>query len=340
MSPATDWMESIARGESERHERFAVALRDLQRARAAGQKPDRALHAKANLGARAELEVLADLPEHARVGIFAEPGTYRGWVRYSNGAGAREPDAKPGVRGLALKLVGVPGQKLIPGMEEEKTQDFLLIKSPATPFRDADEFVGFVRAVEQPWRLPGYVANVGLGRFLAIAGQLKKGLAERVGSLAETRYFSALPVKWGAYAAHYALFPEASSAAPKELGASADHLGEELGARLKDGPVRYEFRAQFYEDAEKTPIEDASVEWKESDAPFVTLARLTLPQQDVGSQEGKKLAGKIEALSFDPWHAPVAFRPLGNMMRARNHAYRLSTLERGAAREPQSDDLG
>jgi hypothetical protein len=338
MSPATDWMESIARGESERHERFAEALCALQRRRAAGHKPDRALHAKPNLGARAEFEVLAELPEPARVGIFAEPGTYRGWVRYSNGAGAREADGKPGVRGVALKLVGVPGKKLIPGLEDEATQDFLLIKSPATPFRNADEFVGFVRAVEQPWRLPGYVVSIGLGRFLAIAAQLKKGLAEQVGSLAETRYFSALPIKLGAYAVHYALFPEASG--PTERGASPDYLGEELSARLRQGPVRYDFRVQFYEDAQKTPIEDGSVEWKESDAPFVTLARLTLPQQDVGSEEGKKLAEKIEALSFDPWHAPVEFRPLGNMMRARNHAYRRSTQERGAAPEPKTDDLG
>ena len=36
-------------------------------------------------------------------------------------------------------------------------------------------------------------------------------------------------------------------------------------------------------------------------------------------------------MSFDPWHAPEDYRPLGNMMRARNPAYRLSTIERQAA---------
>ena len=42
----------------------------------------------------------------------------------------------------------------------------------------------------------------------------------------------------------------------------------------------------------------------------------------------------VESLSFDPWHALEAHRPLGNMMRARNHAYRPSTQERCAAPEP------
>jgi hypothetical protein len=60
----------------------------------------------------------------------------------------------------------------------------------------------------------------------------------------------------------------------------------------------------------------------------------TLPKQDVSSAEGKKLSERIESLSFDPWHALVELRPLGNMMRARNVAYRESTMERQAAPEP------
>jgi hypothetical protein len=96
---------------------------------------------------------------------------------------------------------------------------------------------------------------------------------------------------------------------------------------------------QFYRDRERTPIEDASVEWREEDAPFLTVARLTLPQQDLESAEGKRVQDYVEQLSFDPWHATEDFRPLGDMMRARNHAYRVSTQTRGAAREPLDDKL-
>jgi hypothetical protein len=46
----------------------------------------------------------------------------------------------------------------------------------------------------------------------------------------------------------------------------------------------------------------------------------------------------VAALSFDPWHALEEHRPLGNVMRARNHAYRLSTQERSAAPEPDGSE--
>jgi len=62
-------------------------------------------------------------------------------VCFSNGGPIRGSDRRPDVRGLAVKVLGVPGKKLIPGLEAAPTQDFLAIHSPVTPFRNADEFV-------------------------------------------------------------------------------------------------------------------------------------------------------------------------------------------------------
>jgi hypothetical protein len=95
------------------------------------------------------------------------------------------------------------------------------------------------------------------------------------------------------------------------------------------------FAAQFFVDAAQTPIEDASIDWDEAVAPHLTLGALSIPQQ----QPSAALTAFIEGLSFDPWHAPVEFRPLGNVMRARNAAYRHSTQERGAAPEPTAADV-
>ena len=94
---------------------------------------------------------------------------------------------------------------------------------------------------------------------------------------------------------------------------------------------------QFFVDEGRTPIEDTSVEWKEADAPFVTVARLTLPQQDVASERGARARRhRSRASRSIPWHALEELRPLGNMMRARNVAYRVSTSERKAAPEPET----
>jgi Catalase len=336
MTAATDWKEVIAPGEEARLLELAERLHAIQRKVAVGERPGRALHAKGQAGVDAEFEVLPDLPEVARQGLFATPAKYAAYVRFSNGGPVRQRDGKPDVRGLAVKVLGVEGKKIIPGLEGARTQDFLLIRSPAAPFRDAYEFVSVVTAAMQPLTLlPRVIARLGAGRTLGLVPKLVKQLGAPVASLATTRYFSALPVQYGPYAVHYALVPGATpDGAGASPGHSPEYLGEELAARLRRGPVVYDFRVQFYVDEVRTPIEDASVEWREQDAPFVTVARLTLLAQDPDSERGRRLAQYVEKLSFDPWHALEAHRPLGNMMRARNVAYRLSTQERGALPEP------
>jgi len=340
MSPGTDWKEQIPDGEAAQLEELAEELRALQRKRARGRAtPDRALHAKAQAGVEAQFEVLPDLPEPARVGLFAMPAKHRAYVRFSNGMGVRQSDRRPDVRGIAIKVLGVPGKKIIPGLEDATTQDFLLIGQAAQPFRDAAEFVWFVRtAVSPALLLPKLLVRYGPIGGAKLLRRLVAGIATRIASVATKPYYSALPIRFGAYSIHYALAPHATDEPGARPAKSPGYLGEELAARLARGPVVYDFSIQFYVDEARTPIEDASREWKESDAPFVTVARLTLPKQDMGSPRGRRIAAFIEKLSFDPWHALAELRPLGNMMRARNHAYRLSTMERGAAPEPDGTE--
>lgn len=339
MRPATNWEETIPPGEAQRFEAYAQELRALQLKNTRNGRTRRALHAKAPPGLLGTFTVLPNLPEHARIGLFSKPATYKTYVRYSNGSGGHQPDRKPDVRGIALKLVGVTGKKLIPGMESAPTQDFLLITSPATPVKSADEFLGLIRMVASPLTgLPKLLKQIGLKRFLEIAKAAGKSLKIPTISLATRPYFSALPIQFGPYAIHYKLNPHQTSAPGAKPAESFDYLSEELSERLRKGPVSYDFQIQFFVDDARTPIEDASVEWKESDAPFITVGRLDIPRQDTASARGTKLQEFVEQLSFDPWHALSELKPLGNMMRARNVAYRVSTQERKAAAEPDSSE--
>jgi hypothetical protein len=338
---ASTWQERIADGEAARLEQLAEQLHAIQKKRALDGKAARALHAKGLAGAEAELTVLPDIDPRARAGLFSQPGTYRAYVRFSNGSGLRQHDKKGDVRGLAIKLLGVEGKKLIPvpALENARTQDFLLIQSPSTPFRDAEEFIWFVRAMESPaLLLPKVLVRFGPGGGLRLLKRLAASVSRPVPSMATARYFSAVPVRWGDHAVHYAVTPHASAPPGARTPDAQDGLTDELASRLNAGPVTFDFQLQFFKDEATTPIEDSSVEWKEADAPFVTVARLTLPKQDLRAPRGLKLAAFVESLSFDPWHAPVEFRPLGNMMRARNAAYRLSTQERGVAPEPDGSE--
>ena len=104
-----------------------------------------------------------------------------------------------------------------------------------------------------------------------------------------------------------------------------------MGDRLRAGPLAYELQLQFFVKETVTPIEDASVDWPEDRSPYITVARLTLPQQDPDSAEGQALSERTEAAVFDPWAALAAHRPLGEVMRARKVVYFESQKQRGAA---------
>jgi hypothetical protein len=332
MAPSKDWKEVIAPDEAERHQRHADMFRELQKNSARNRPISRALHAKPQLGVQATFTVLPGLPPHAQFGIAQEPKTFDALVRFSNGSPRRVPDQTPDVRGIAVKVLGVPGKKLIPGMEDETTQDFLCALGLGQPFRNSDEFVWFVAAAAAGRASLPLKAMLKFGPLRAI-DMIRRGLKNtlpKIFSVANCLYGSKVPIQWGPYAAKYYFEGRAPVEPGAQQGTSKDYLGEELAARLSRGPVEFDFKVQFFEDERRTPIEDASVEWTLEAAPPVTVARLTIPsQQDVSQRE------RIEGLSFDPWHALVEHKPLGDMMRARNVTYRVSTEQRKAAGEPR-----
>ena len=325
--------ESIAPDEEERFRGFAQEITALQSARTAeqGGKVERALHVKQHLGAVGELVVKA--PEAARSGVFAMSGkSWPVYVRFSNGGIRRQADKEPDVRGFALKLVGVPGQKLIKGLEGELTQDFLFIDSPAIPFATPDEFMQFVRAAKGgPAKLlPRLIKSFGFGRAMSIIwGSVTK---PKVKSFATHEFHTAAPIAFGKSAVKLSLVPVPSEP-PAKAASGPDFLREDLTARLKSGALSWTLRGQLFVDERSTPIEDTSVVWS---APWVDLATLTLPQQDPESARGREISELVSELSFDPWHATEQHRPLGAIMRARGATYGASVIARKAAPEPKS----
>jgi hypothetical protein len=100
---------------------------------------------------------------------------------------------------------------------------------------------------------------------------------------------------------------------------------------------------QLCTDLKTMPVEDASVKWPEDQSPFQKVATLTALPQDAYSPQRRVYVDEL--LSFSPWNAIAAHRPLGNVMRARKKAYEMSSSFRHKMNgrpltEPQSiDDL-
>src|SRR5262249_23186555 len=64
-----------------------------------------------------------------------------------NGDGHVRKDSQGDGRGMAIKLMGVDGDKLLPEERTERTQDFVMINGPAFFVRNAADYVTLVRSV-------------------------------------------------------------------------------------------------------------------------------------------------------------------------------------------------
>jgi hypothetical protein len=104
-----------------------------------------------------------------------------------------------------------------------------------------------------------------------------------------------------------------------------DYLREKLKEALRTGDVCFEFCVQLFVDDKRTPVEDAYIEWKESDAPPIPIATLIIPKQELDLQ----LQQDMEHMAFNPWNT-ADFTPLGLINLARKKVYDASATNRGA----------
>lgn len=309
---STAWQERIPPDEAAHFARVAEVIARLQQAKSAKFGKGRALHRKQLLAATGTLEVLSDLPDHARHGLFARPGIHRALVRLSNGGPDVQANRVPDIRGFALKVLDVSGDSALGGSTDH--QDFLMINQDRTPTRDSREFIDFIEAAT-PGPLAGilhlFKAHGPFGGFARLR-DLFATLGRKFNGFAAERFNTVVPLCCGRYAVRVRLKPSGS---PPPTQRSKD-IVLDLRERLAAGPVTWDLELQFFVDEPTTPIEDASKAWPDSETPIVTVARLTLPRQGVDD-----VAAEAEAAKFDPWSGLMAHRPLGEVMRARKVAY-------------------
>ncbi len=327
MTPSTQWREQIPADEVQRFAVYGPQFAAIQARKSKKYGQGRALHRKQLCAAKGALEVLPNLPEFARQGLFASPGKFEAWVRLSNGGMDRAADSVPDIRGFALRVLGVQGDSAL-GNGPAKSQDFTLINQEQFAFPKSAEFVDFVVAAAGgggsllKYLFKRYGLLGGTARML----KLIKSMGMPFVGFASEQVFSAVPMACGPYAVRVRLVPAAANGTPTP-GAKAD-WGADFAARLAKQSLQWELQLQPFVSELTTPIEDASVNWP---SPYTTVALLTLPQQDIAGAAGKALAQQVEEAVFDPWQALAAHRPLGDVQRARKVVYFESQKGRGAA---------
>jgi catalase len=298
-------------------------------------------HAKDTGCVKATFRVDEDLPPDLRQGVFIPQREYGAWIRFSDGNSEVRNSRWPDARGMAVKLIGVEGPKLLE--DESRTQDFVMANHPAFFVDDLQRYLNTLEVFHsggifqqllsitrfKPWEIP---------------------LAIRVNfSLATNpllcQYWSMTPYRLGAppgktMAIKFMAKPRLAHK-PSWLDRAATFLApgfslkNELAKTLAAGEMCFDFYVQRFVDDRSTPIEDTRKEWTEDVSPPRHVATIDIPQQQVISQERDSFC---ENLSFNPWHGLAEHKPLGAVNRVRKQVYlEISKFRHGLNHIPKQE---
>ena len=283
-------------------------------------------HAKTHGCVLADFTVVNTSGTPFHQGLFAKEETHKAWIRYSSGSTALQSDLAPDARGMAVKVLRVPGQKLLEGEELARTQDFVMINSPAFFIRNVEEYADLTRYQGQGSQY-GYF-------FQGSLNPLKWRLREfRLGSgllfsnwppinLFGTRFYSMSAYKMGASNnVKYSAKPVScgdKKDVPDEWAIGRNALREHLEQYIEKSPACFDFMAQLQIPDQDMPVEDTTVLWSEKQSPFVSVARIRIPPQPAAKNMENNFC---ENLSFTPWHSLPEHQPVGGLNRIRKAVY-------------------
>jgi hypothetical protein len=287
---------------------------------------------------RAEFIVHDNLPAELRHGIFAQPKTYRAWVRFSGPGPYITPDIDDvGFMSISIKLMGVPGPKLM--ADEKLTQDMFGVSTPT--FVTPDVMANAQLQTES-------VKNASLFYFLNLHRHhlldliMQSLWIKTQSSPFEAPYFSCVPYLLGeGQAMQYSVWPKSTRRTPiprLPFRPPNDYLRDAMITSLSQEDVELDIRLQLQTDPHLMPIENNAVYWPEKLSPRVSAATLRIPKQIFASPAQLDFARQ---LTYNPWHCIAEHRPLGNQSRARRRMYQtLADLRQKMNATPHYEPTG
>lgn len=294
----------------------------------------RDVHAKTYGCVQATFRVLDNLDPKYQQGVFATPSEYHAWVRYSSGSTLVQKDSARDARGMAIKLMGVPGRKLMEddGVPHAETQDFALMNATQFFILNLPEYLSFTQYLGEGsnygYFLGGFTPDLpeknwrklfNFGDYHPREMMLAlKTLKPPPDSLLDTQYYSVSAYMLGSKKfVKYSAKPCSTNQAAHVDRSGPNFLRDEMVAHLNERDACFDFMVQLQVPGKKMPVEDTTVEWSESDSPFVPVARIEIKknQKFVENQE------TCENLSFNPWHSLPEHKPVGVMNRVRKPLY-------------------
>jgi len=307
----------------------------LLQANAAAQQQQplrRGTHAK-GVCARAQFEVFdvavgrdRGLATRLAKGMFSKPGVYPAIVRFANSDSKSNSDFKADVRSLSFSVDLTRNGTAVRDANVGR-QDFSMQNATTLPINDARAFLATMKLLTASnpavgfWSLP-FSDKLRVMRTLVLAGLQAH---QKIKPYQQLRYWSTVPFRHGPIdVVKQSVTPSPDNPARPLQRSNPNGLKDELIRHVEeDGKLsRFDFGLQFLDTDRMTYwgkrrdanfwIENASVEWNEAEAPFHTVARLTLlPASQLPLDAS-------EATYFDvTGHSTPDSMPLGSINRAR-----------------------
>jgi hypothetical protein len=242
---------------------------------------------------------------------------------------------------MGIKLIGVPGESLLADEPDATTFDYNLINNP-TFFCSTVHDYTYIEPLFAA--LPEVLATNESRRqwmhdFLTNAGTLppEKWLWDELLSilsftsiapknLLSYSYWSMGAVRHGDYIAKVRTSPLTEGTHDDvDVHAEAEAHRHKLVAEAGERDHRFALQVQLSTDLATMPVDNTSVEWQEKASPFVTVAHIEIPRQDISGDENLTVA---DGVSITPWRARAGNEPLGEIMEVRREVYRQSSITR------------
>jgi catalase len=194
-------------------------------------------------------------------------------VRWSNAAGKSRADAKPDIRGMAVKF----------RLDDGTSTDLLGQTSPRFPTDDPEVFVAMTEATEKPLTLPLFLATHP-GVLPTLLASLRTGAVGSPASFAEVTFYPIHAYGWldaeGRRTWVRYTFRATATKDDRLPGefTGRDRLFEEMAARLDRGPVTHEVWVQVAGDGHD-PHRATSV-WKGARELLAGRIEVTAPVDD------------------------------------------------------------
>jgi hypothetical protein len=286
-------------------------------------------------------------------GLFAKPKQYPVWLRFASGAFSVKNDYEGDTRSMAVKVIGVEGERL-PQSHEFHTQDIIVHNTELFFIRTIKDFHSFFTGVYRAKLSPFLIPFILLWKMLHPyeISLLDNSFKRFPKTLLIERYWSAsayslglksdfdpsqpgrVPVEYPAVIKfgftpvscqppHQPLplesRPESELQRAKASGGEDNYYREDIIQALAKPDAEYcwDFQIQFQTSPEMS-IDDSTIVWNEEESPFFTVGRLTVKHQKVHSPKENDFG---EDLSFSPGNGLAVHRPVGAINRLRSIVY-------------------